>query len=120
MQLFTPRKRGSIWSKLNKGRIEKVIAEGRMTPAGEALIDAARADGSWSILDDVDALRLPDELANALDTTPGAREGYEALADSKKKQVIYHLVSAKRTETREKRTLQIIRWVTGQEAWPTI
>jgi len=120
MQLFTPRRKGSIWSKLNKSRIEKVTAEGRMTPAGQAVIDAARADGSWTILDEVDSLIVPDDLATALHDRPGALAAWEELTDSRKRQVLYHRISAKRAATREKRIAQIVRWVTGEDEWPTI
>ncbi len=120
MQLFTPRKKGSIWSKLNKERIEKVVAEGRMTPAGLAVIQAAKDDGSWKILDEVDSLIVPDDLAAALDGKVDARAAYEALTDSKKKQLLYRLISAKREATRRKRIDFILRLVTGEEVWPTI
>jgi uncharacterized protein YdeI (YjbR/CyaY-like superfamily) len=120
MQLYTPRKRGSIWSKLNKERIERVTAAGRMTPAGLAVIEAAKEDGSWNLLDEVDALLLPDELAAALAGREGAREAYEALPDSRKKQLLYHLRSAKRPATREKRVAEIIQLVLGEKPWPAI
>lgn len=121
MQLYTPRRKGSVWSKPNKKRIEKVIADGRMTPAGQAAIDAAKADGSWTILNEVDSLVVPVDLAAALDAGAGsARAAYEALPDSRKRQVLYPLISAKRPATREKRIRQIVRWITGEEPWPTI
>jgi uncharacterized protein YdeI (YjbR/CyaY-like superfamily) len=124
MQLFTPRKKGSIWSKLNKSRVERVVASGLMTPAGEEVIEAAKADGSWSILDDVDALIVPDDLASALNAASvagshtSARDAYDALADSRKKQLLYHIIAAKRADTRARRINQVVRWVTGEEPWP--
>jgi uncharacterized protein YdeI (YjbR/CyaY-like superfamily) len=120
MQLYTPRRKGSIWSKLNKQRIEKVVAEGRMTQTGLAVIQAAKDDGSWMILDEVDSLAVPDDLAAALDHKDGVRAAYEALTDSRKKQLLYHLISAKRDVTRKKRIAYILRLVTGEEPWPTI
>ena len=65
MQLFTPRKPKSNWSKLNKQRIESLIEQGLMTPAGMAKIEAAQKDGSWTSLDKVEALDVPPDLAKA-------------------------------------------------------
>lgn len=66
MLRFTPRKRSSAWSRPNKERVERLIANGSMTAAGLRLIGAARADGSWDALNDVEELRVPDDLAAAL------------------------------------------------------
>ncbi len=66
MLRFTPRRRGSVWSRPNKERVERLIAAGSMTAAGLRAIEAARADGSWDALNDVDALIVPDDLAAAL------------------------------------------------------
>ncbi len=68
--MLTPRKRGSGWSRPNKQRIERLEAEGLMTPAGAAVIAAAKADGSWTLLDDVEDLVVPDDLAAAFDRMP--------------------------------------------------
>ena len=102
-QWFSPRRPRSIWSALNKQRVEEVIAAGLMTPAGMAKVDAARADGSWSQYDDVDAGVVPDDLQAALDAAPGATEGFEGLTPSARKQVLFWVASAKRPETRRRR-----------------
>ena len=68
--LCTPRKPGSGWSKVNKHRLERLLAETRVAPAGLLAIEAAKADGSWSKLDAVDALDVPDDLATALAAYP--------------------------------------------------
>ncbi|MCK4515562.1 MAG: YdeI/OmpD-associated family protein, partial [Spirochaetaceae bacterium] len=107
MQLYTPRKPGSIWSQLNKQRVDKAVAEGRMAPAGQAKIDAAKADGSWTILDQVDSMAVPGDLARALESIPDARVCFDAYSDSLKKRTLYHLISAKRSETRAKRIAEI-------------
>ena len=77
--LLTPRRRGSGWSRPNKQRIERLEADGLMTPAGAAVIAAAKADGSWSLLDDVEDLVVPDDLAAAFDRHAGSREQWDAL-----------------------------------------
>jgi len=102
-QLFTPRKPGSTWSPSNKVRIERLIAEGRMTPAGLAPIEAAKADGTWTLLDRVEALAIPDDLASALAENPQADAGFTALSASTRKMALYWVLSAKRPQTRAAR-----------------
>ena len=70
MLWMSPRKRGSGWARTNKVRIEQLLADGLMAPAGLALIEEARRDGSWTLLDDVENLIVPDDLAAALDAHP--------------------------------------------------
>jgi uncharacterized protein YdeI (YjbR/CyaY-like superfamily) len=101
------RKKGSTWSALNKERLERLIPSGLMHPAGLAVIERAKADGSWSILDSVDALEVPDDLAAALDADPKSRANYEAFSRSTKKQILWWVISAKRDETRAKRIAAI-------------
>ena len=74
MQRYTPRRRGSGWSRPNKERLERLEAAGRIEPAGRAVLDAAKADGSWTLLDSVEALEVPDDLASAFEALPGSRE----------------------------------------------
>jgi uncharacterized protein YdeI (YjbR/CyaY-like superfamily) len=80
-----------------------------MTDAGQAAIDAARTDGSWSQLDDVEDLVVPDDLQAALDSAPEAKAGYEALIDSAKKQYLWWIRSAKQPATRAGRIAETIR-----------
>ena len=108
MQWFSPRRAGGLWSLLNKQRIEKLVREGLMTEAGEAAIDAAKGDGSWSLTDEVEALVLPSDLASALDAAPVARGAYESLADATKKQYLWWVLSAKRAQTRADRIREIV------------
>ncbi|MCZ7663769.1 MAG: YdeI/OmpD-associated family protein [Thermoleophilia bacterium] len=110
-QLFTPRKPGGTWARSNKERIERLIAEGLMAPAGLAPIEAAKADGTWTMLDDVEDLVVPADLAEALWTEPDAARRYAELADSKKKQLLYWIGSAKRPATRAKRIEESVRAV---------
>ena len=70
-QIFTPRNPGSPWSKSNKDRIARIMKQGRMTPAGSALISKAKEDGSWIAFDAAESLTEPDELREALDARPG-------------------------------------------------
>jgi uncharacterized protein YdeI (YjbR/CyaY-like superfamily) len=108
MQLFTPRQPGSTWSKVNKERIERLEAGGLITEAGWALIHAAKADGSWTLLDAVEELMEPEDLAAALDAAGAARATWDGFPASVKKPALYWVVSAKREATRAKRILQIV------------
>jgi uncharacterized protein YdeI (YjbR/CyaY-like superfamily) len=103
MQWFTARKRGSGWARSNKERVARLAAQGLMAPAGLASIETAKADGSWSLFDDVEAEVVPDDLAAALDDRPPARQNFDAFPASARKAVLFWLVTAKRPETREKR-----------------
>jgi uncharacterized protein YdeI (YjbR/CyaY-like superfamily) len=103
MLLIAPRRRGSTWSARNKAIVQRLEAEGRITDAGRAVIDRARADGTWTILDDVEALVVPDDLAEALDETPGARGHWDAFPPSARKNLLWWVKSAKRPETRARR-----------------
>jgi len=100
---FTPRKPTSGWSRPNKVRIERLVAEGRLHLAGQAAIDAAKANGSWSLLDDVEDLVVPDDLAAAFDERPGARESWDAFPRSVRRRALEWIVLAKRPETRARR-----------------
>lgn len=111
MLRFTPRKRGSAWSRSNKERVERLNADGRMTAAGLRIIEAARGDGSWDALNDVDDLLVPDDLAAALAGNPAAARGFEAMSASMKKPVLYWVTSAKRPETRARRIAEVLRHV---------
>ena len=106
--LLTPRRKGSAWSHSNKDRVDRMVAEGRMTDAGLAVINAAKADGSWSAKDAAENLTEPDELASALDANPAARRAWDAFPKSPKRALIYWVTSAKRPETRNRRVQRIV------------
>lgn len=107
-QLLTPRRKGSGWSRSNKERVERLVADGRMTAAGTRVIERAKADGSWSALDAAEALIEPDELAAALDANPEARRRWDAFPKSPRKALISWVTSAKRPETRQRRVTLIV------------
>ena len=107
MLWFAPRKRGSGWSRVNKRRLEQLERDGRIRPRGRAVLDAAKADGSWTLLDDVEDLVVPADLAAAFEARPGSRATWEAFPRSVKRAHLERLVQAKRPETRERRTTAI-------------
>ncbi|MBD0333967.1 MAG: YdeI/OmpD-associated family protein [Cyanobacteria bacterium Co-bin13] len=100
---FAPRKAGTGWSKPNKERIERLTAAGHMAAAGLAKVEAAKQDGSWTALDAVEALELPDDLAAAFDLHPGSAENFEAFPRSAKRGILEWISTAKKSETRAKR-----------------
>lgn len=101
--LLTPRNPRSPWSALNKRRVEKLIADGLMTPAGLARIEAAKANGDWAAYDDAESLAVPADLAAALTATPGSQTAYDAPTESKRKLLLAWVDTANRPETRAKR-----------------
>ncbi len=108
MQLFTPRKRKSPWAKSNKERVERLLAAGLMAPAGLAAIEAAKRDGTWTALDGIEDLQVPDDLAAALAANPAAEARFAAYSASTRKQLLWWVVSAKRPETRQRRIARIV------------
>ena len=106
---FAPRKRGGPWARSNKERIERLEKAGLIEPPGWAAIERAKADGSWTILDSVEALEIPEDLATALASNPMAAAHFEAFPPSAKKAILWWLVSAKRPETREMRLAETVR-----------
>jgi len=106
--LLTPRKLGSIWSKANKQRIEKLARQGLLTVPGLAKIECAKRDGSWNRLDAVEELRVPEDFGNALAANRNAKENFEFFPISVKKQLLWWIESAKTEKTRSKRIGQAI------------
>lgn len=109
MQVFTPRKPGSIWSKLNKERVKKIIEEGIITPAGLEKIEAAKKDGSYYFLDDIYDLIIPDDLKEALDSNKAAKRNFDTFSESIKKQILYWIKTAKRHQTRKNRIEKTVK-----------
>jgi uncharacterized protein YdeI (YjbR/CyaY-like superfamily) len=100
---MSPRKPRSGWARTNKTRVARLEAEGLMAPAGRRVVEAARADGSWSLLDDVENLVVPDDLASAFDGHPGSREQFDAFPPSARRNILQWIVLARRPETRARR-----------------
>lgn len=108
LQLVTPRRPRSTWARTNKDRVARLEAEGRIGPRGRRAIEAAKANGWWHILDDVEALLEPDDLAAALDDVPAARQAWDAFPPSARKQMLFWVVSAAKDDTRRRRIDTIV------------
>ena len=107
-QLFTPRKDKSVWSKLNKTYIEKLIAKNLMHESGLQKIAIAKQNGSWEALDEVENYTIPEDLLYAFEQNPMAFQNYNSFSPSYRKSYLYWLNQAKRTETRANRIVEII------------
>lgn len=104
--LCTPRKPNGTWARSNKERVERLIAEGRMQPAGLEAIRVAKENGAWTKLDAVEAMTVPPDLKKALAALPDARRHFDAFPPSAKKQILFWIQEAKRPETRARRIAQ--------------
>ena len=105
---FTPRKPRGNWSKLNKERVARLKGQGLMTEAGLQAIKIAKRDGSWTSLDAVEALEVPDDLASALAADHEAQRNFSAFPASARKAYLYWVISAKRPATRAKRVIDVV------------
>jgi uncharacterized protein YdeI (YjbR/CyaY-like superfamily) len=108
-QRFTPRRRRSSWSKRNTGHAERLLAEGRMHPAGVAEVERAKADGRWDAAYAGPAhIEVPPDLAEALAAEPKAQAMFEGLTSQNRYAVLYRIATAKRTDTRARRIEEFV------------
>jgi uncharacterized protein YdeI (YjbR/CyaY-like superfamily) len=109
LQRFTPRRVRSTWSKRNRDKAERLIAEGRMRPPGLMEVERARADGRWdSAYDSATTATVPDDFRLALEREPAAREFFESLSKTGRFPFLYRIGNAKRPETRAKRIAEYV------------
>ena len=106
-QYFSKRKAKSNWSKINKDKVKTLIDQGLMEKEGYKSIEIAKENGSWTILDGVEALIIPEDLKREFENHEGSMEYFDSLSKSGKKILLYWVISAKRKETRQKRVLEI-------------
>ncbi len=108
LQLITPRKAKSSWTRLNRQRVAAMEAAGLMTDAGRRAVAVAQANGWWTLLDPVEDLLEPDDLAAALDANPEARAAWDRFPPSARKQMLYWVITGAKAETRAKRVATIV------------
>jgi uncharacterized protein YdeI (YjbR/CyaY-like superfamily) len=110
MLRFSPRRRGSVWAMSNIKRVEKLIAEGRMTPSGMATVEEARQNGAWDAAIRRENINdIPNDLQEALETNEIARRNFERLPNSLKKQSLWWIAEAKTPATRQRRINQTVK-----------
>jgi uncharacterized protein YdeI (YjbR/CyaY-like superfamily) len=109
LQRFTPRRARSKWSKRNRKMAERLIAEGRMSPAGLAEVERAQRDGRWEeAYDSPSTATVPADFQAALDAEPAAAEFFSGLGSTKRYPFLYRIQDAKRPETRAKRIAEYV------------
>ncbi len=116
LQRFTPRRARSIWSKVNVEKVAALIEGGRMQPAGQAQIDAAKADGRWALAyDSARTATVPDDLQAALDASPKAKKFFATVNASNRYAVLWRVQTAVKPETRAKRIAQLVEMLARGE-----
>ena len=112
LQKFTPRRARSKWSQINVGRCGELITAGRMRAAGQAEIDAARADGRWdAAYAPASRIEVPPDLVEAL-AAAGATDAFAALKSQDRYSILFHVHDAKRAETRARRIAKAVDGLT--------
>jgi uncharacterized protein YdeI (YjbR/CyaY-like superfamily) len=120
LQRFTPRRAKSVWSQINVAKVEHLIAEGRMRPAGLAAVELAKADGRWDRAYASPAkATVPDDLKAALDADPAAADAWTTLDRTNRYAILFRIQDAKRAETRERRIKQYVEMIArGDRPYP--
>ena len=109
LQKFTRRGARSLWSKINRGKVEKLIESGRMRPPGLAEVERAKQDGRWELAyDSYRTMTVPDDLQAALDAHPKAKEFFATLDRTNRYGVLFRVQTAKKPETRAKRIRDLV------------
>jgi len=116
LQRFTPRRARSIWSKVNREKVARLVAEGRMQPAGQREIDRARADGRWDqAYDSPRTAAVPPDLQAALEARPAAAAFFASLDGANRYAVLWRVQTAKISTTRERRIATLVDMLARQE-----
>lgn len=110
IQFFSRRKPKGTWSKVNKQKIIQLIDAQLMTEAGYEAIERAKQNGSWTILDEIEELLIPEDLEQAFETEPGSKDFFLSLSKSVRKLMLYKVVVAKQQETKQRRIREIIEF----------
>lgn len=108
-QLFAKRKPKSVWSKINKDKVKKLIAQKKMTQRGLKVIEEAKKNGSWESLDKIDRMEIPEDLRLSFNKNRKARSNFEKFPPSVKKVILQWINNAKREETRKKRVTETVK-----------
>jgi uncharacterized protein YdeI (YjbR/CyaY-like superfamily) len=120
LQRFTPRRPRSKWSQINREKVERLTAEGRMRPAGIVEVDRAKADGRWeAAAESPKQLTVPDDLQRELDARPEAKAFFAGLKSRNRYAILYGLHDAKRPETRARRLAKFVAMLeAGEKPFP--
>ena len=116
LQLFTPRRPRSRWSRINRDTVERLTAGGRMRPAGLKEVQRAKADGRWrAAYESQSRSTVPEDLQRELDARPGARAFFATLSSQNRYAILYRLQDAKRPDTRARRLAEFVAMLEAGE-----
>jgi uncharacterized protein YdeI (YjbR/CyaY-like superfamily) len=115
MLWLAPRKPKSAWSRPNKERVEQMMAAGLMTEAGLRMVELAKQSGTWDLLNDVENLVVPDDLAEAFARHPGSREQWDGFSRSSRRGILEWIIQAKKPDTRAARVEETARLAAAGE-----
>ncbi|AJP00696.1 hypothetical protein TU94_03490 [Streptomyces cyaneogriseus subsp. noncyanogenus] len=120
LQRFTPRRRGSSWSQVNRQKATELIERGRMRPAGLREVEKAKADGRWeAAYASQSKATVPDDLRAALDASPAAREFFATLDSRNRYAILYRVQDAKKPQTRAARIEKFVAMLAeGRKPYP--
>jgi uncharacterized protein YdeI (YjbR/CyaY-like superfamily) len=109
LQKFKPRRAKSIWSKINVGHVERLIASGEMKPSGLKVVEAAKQDGRWDgAYSSQKNISMPEDFQSALEKNKKAKSFFESLTSAKRYSFLFRVTTAKKAETRERRIRQFV------------
>lgn len=114
-QFFSKRNPKSNWSQVNKLKVERLLAEGKIAKAGAEMIELAKVSGTWNALDQVDSLEIPPDMAELFELNLAAKSNFEAFPKSVKRGILEWIMNAKQTETRLKRIQETINLAQNNE-----
>lgn len=117
IQFFSKRKVKSVWSKVNKDKVARLTETGLMAQAGLNSVEIAKQNGSWTILDEAEALIIPNDLELEFQKSPNSKDYFLSLSRSDKRNILQWLTMAKRSETRMKRMEEIVE-LAGEKLKP--
>ncbi len=118
-QRFTPRRAKSVWSKVNRGLVEELAAQGKMKPSGTAQVKAAQADGRWDAAYDPPAtMGVPGDFQAALNANPAASACFAEISKTNRYAILFQIHHAKRPETRARRIAKYVQMLSeGQRLY---
>lgn len=116
LQKFTPRGAKSVWSKINRGKVEALIESGQMKPAGLKAVESAKQDGRWdAAYDSPSTATVPDDFQAELNRNPQAGAFFATLNSTNRYAILWRIQTAKKAETRAKRIQDFIRMLEKHE-----
>lgn len=120
IQKFSPRGAKSIWSKVNKEKVEALIESGRMTPSGMRAIENAKQNGNWdNAYEPQSAALLPEDFSAALQASTKAKTFYDTLNTRNQYAILFRLQQAKKEDTHQRRIRQFIEMLEqGEKIYP--